>query len=215
MSNIENKRVDRFYQTEFRTSEETPGIIEGRPIVFESATDIGGMFSEIIERGALEGANLKDVLFFVNHDTNKIPLARSRNNNENSTLKLIVDEKGLKFRTKLDIENNPEAAALYSAIRRQDITGMSFGFRVSKDDWQDIDSNYPKRTIKKIEMVQEISACSFPAYEATSIYTRSLDRDHTMLDNMRSKLVDTNAKNKELEILKLRNEIFLKFGRLF
>lgn len=211
---MENRKIDRYYQTEFRTSENEPGIVEGRPIVFESRTDIGGLFSETIEKGALNGTNLKDVLFFVNHDTNKIPLARSRNNNENSTLQLIVDEKGLRFKTKLDIENNPEAAALYSAIQRRDITGMSFGFRVAEDEWENIDSKYPSRRIKKIEMVQEISACSFPAYEATSIYTRSLDCDRTMLDSMREALVDTRAKNLELEKMKLKNEISSKFGRL-
>lgn len=207
------EKVDRFYQTEFRTTDNEPGIIEGRPIVFESNTDIGGMFSETIERGALDGTNLKDVLFFVNHDTNKIPLARSRNNNENSTLQLIVDEKGLRFRTKLDIENNPEAAALYSAIKRRDITGMSFGFRVEKDIWENVESDYPTRRIKKIEMVQEISACSFPAYEATSIYTRSLDNDRTMLESMRGALVDTKAKD-EIEKIRLKNDLLLKFRRI-
>ena len=172
------------------------------------------MFSETIEKGALDGANLKDVLFFVNHDTNKIPLARSRNNNENSTLQLMVDDQGLRFKTKLDIKNNPEAAALYSAIQRRDITGMSFGFRVAEDKWENIESEYPSRSIKKIEMVQEISACSFPAYEATSIYTRSLDNDRTMLDSMRGNLVDTKAKKEEIEKIKLKNDLISKFGRL-
>ena len=211
---MENRKIDRYYQTEFRTSENEPGVIEGRPIVFESRTDIGGMFSETIEKGALDGANLKDVLFFVNHDTNKIPLARSRNNNEKSTLQLMVDEKGLRFKTRLDIENNPEAAALYSAIQRRDITGMSFGFRVAEDKWEDVQSDYPSRTIKKIEMVQEISACSFPAYEATSIYTRSLDSDRTMLDNMRGALVDIKAQKEQIEKMKLRNQILSKLGGL-
>lgn len=211
---MENRKIDRYYQTEFRTSENEPGVIEGRPIVFESRTDIGGMFSETIEKGALDGANLKDVLFFVNHDTNKIPLARSRNNNEKSTLQLMVDEKGLRFKTRLDIENNPEAAALYSAIQRRDITGMSFGFRVAEDKWDDVQSDYPSRTIKKIEMVQEISACSFPAYEATSIYTRSLDSDRTMLDNMRGALVDIKAQKEQIEKMKLRNQILSKLGGL-
>lgn len=211
---MEQRKVDRFYQTEFRTPDSEPGVIEGRPIVFESRTDIGGMFSETIEKGALDGANLKDVLFFVNHDTNKIPLARSRNNNENSTLQLMVDDQGLRFKTKLDIEHNPEAAALYSAIQRRDITGMSFGFRVAEDKWENIESEYPSRSIKKIEMVQEISACSFPAYEATSIYTRSLDSDRTMLDSMRGELVDTKAKADAIEKMRLRNQLLSKLGGL-
>ena len=70
--------------------EEKGSIITGRPIVYDSVTDLG-WFDEVIERGALDKADLTDVRFLVNHDLSKIPLARSRRNNGNSTMQLTVD----------------------------------------------------------------------------------------------------------------------------
>ena len=115
----------RAYNFEIRAekNEKGVGVIVGRPIVYESKTDLG-WFSEVIARGALDKTDLKDVKFLVNHDTSKIPLARSRNNNENSTMQLSVDDDGMKIRVNLDVENNTEAKNLYSAIDRGDITGM-------------------------------------------------------------------------------------------
>ena len=96
-----NAMVTRSYQAEFRADEETGNTIIGRPIVYDQKTNLG-YFEEVIERGALTGANLKDVLFFVNHDISKIPLARSRNNNKNSTMQLRVDNQGLEIEAKLE-----------------------------------------------------------------------------------------------------------------
>ena len=68
--------------------------ITGRPIVYDSITDMYGEFAEIIDRGALDDSDLKDVKFLVNHNTYMIPLARSRNNNINSTMQMTTDDKG-------------------------------------------------------------------------------------------------------------------------
>lgn len=205
--------IKRSYQCEVRTDkdEKHGNIIVGRPIVYNSETDIGGMFSEIIERGALDKTDLTDVRFLVNHDTSKIPLARSRKNTENSTMQLIPDDDGLGIRVDLDIENNTEARNLYSAIQRGDITGMSFmfGLKEGDDEWEDLDTDYPKRHIRSISTVVEVSAVTFPAYEATSISARdksALDNARLAVDTARSKSVDTDS-NKEIELLKLRNKI--------
>ena len=125
MSDLER----RSYQCEVRAEGEEGNIIIGRPIVYNSRTDIGP-FDEIIEPGALDNTNLQDVRFLVNHDTSRIPLARSRRNNGNSTMLLTVDEQGMWIRVQLDTENNAEARALYSAVQRGDISGMSFLFSV-------------------------------------------------------------------------------------
>ena len=70
----------RSYNFEIRAEEqEGTGILTGRPIVYNSRTDLG-WFDEIIDLGALDGADLTDVRFLVNHDLSKIPLARSRRN---------------------------------------------------------------------------------------------------------------------------------------
>ena len=96
----------RVYNFEIRAEENERGhIITGRPIVYESKTDIGP-FDEIIRHGALDKTDLKDVRFLVNHDLSKIPLARSRRNNGNSTMLLTVDDMGLSIRVDLDTENN-------------------------------------------------------------------------------------------------------------
>lgn len=171
-----------------RSDEQHGNILEGIPIVYDSETDIGGMWKEIIDRGALDQANLKDVRFLVNHDVDSIPLARSRNNNANSTMQMTVEDDGLHVRVDLDTEGNPRAKELYSAIKRQDISGMSFMFSVKDDKWENLDSDYPVRHITALDRIYEVSACSFPAYEQTSINARSLESGKASLDNAREAL---------------------------
>lgn len=187
----------------FDVSAEEGHIITGRPIVYNSRSDIG-LFDEIIMEGALDHANLKDVRFLVNHDTSKIPLARSRNNNENSTMQLSVDNNGMKIRVNLDIENNAEARSLYSAVQRGDISGMSFMFSVNEDKWDDLETDHPTRNIRSIGSVVEVSAVTFPAYKDTEISTRSkeaLDNARSVLDSTRQQR-ETLLESKEIQLLK-------------
>ncbi|NMM52146.1 HK97 family phage prohead protease [Paenibacillus aquistagni] len=184
--------------------------IEGHPAVYDQKTNIGGFFYEVIERGAFDGCNFDDVLFSVNHDLRKIPLARSRRNNGNSTMLLRTDDIGLYVKANLDVENNTEAKALYSSVKREDIDGMSFIFYVDEEDWQDLSTEMPTRRIKKIKRVIEVSAVNFPAYTGTDINARdqdALDNAKKALDNVRSQLDNSNN---ELELLKLRNQILMK-----
>lgn len=171
-----------------RTDETHGNVLEGIPIVYDAETDIGGMWKEIIDRGALDQADLKDVRFLVNHDVDSIPLARSRNNNENSTMQMTVEEDGLHVRVDLDTEGNPKAKELYSAIKRQDISGMSFMFSVKADKWDDLDSEYPTRHITALDRVFEVSAVTFPAYEQTTINARSVETGQASLDSAREAL---------------------------
>lgn len=202
----------RAYAFEVRAEEgETGAIITGRPIVYNSRTDIGGMFDEVIEQGALDDADLTDVRFLVNHDLSRIPLARSRRNNGNSTMLLTPDLEGLAIRVNLDVENNSEARSLYSAVQRGDITGMSFMFSVNDEEWDDLDSDHPTRRIKKIGSVVEVSAVTFPAYEATTIDARSkeaLESARSALESVRQQReqsVDT-----DLELAKAKFDFFNK-----
>lgn len=164
----------RSFTFEVRAKQDDRGrYIEGRPIVYGKETVIGEMFREEICAGALDKADLKDVRLLVNHDTSKIPLARSRHNNKNSTMQLRVDKEGLWIRAYLDVENNAEAKALYSAVERGDITGMSFLFGITKERWEDLKKELPKRFIEEISTVVEVSAVTFPAYEDTEITARN------------------------------------------
>lgn len=180
-------------------------IITGRPIVYNSRTNLG-YFDEIIESGALDQADLTDVRFLVNHDVSKIPLARSRRNNGNSTMKLTPDNLGLNMDyVKLDTENNAEARALKSAVQRGDITGMSFMFSVDDEEWENLESDHPTRHIRKIGSVVEVSAVTFPAYESTEIYARGKEA----LENARSALESARqltARSLESEILLLKEK---------
>lgn len=203
----------RSYNFEVRAEEtESGNIITGRPIVYNSRTDLG-FFDEIIESGALNGTDLTDVRFLVNHDTSKIPLARSRRNNGNSTMQLTVDNEGMGIRVSLDTENNSEARSLYSAVQRGDITGMSFMFGIDDEEWEDLESDHPTRHIKGISTVVEVSAVTFPAYESTSIDARSkeaLDNARSALESARqldAKSVETDKNLKELTLLKEKTKI--------
>lgn len=208
--NQKNKPLEqRSYQFEVRAEESEAGnIITGRPIVYNSRTDLG-WFDEIIEPGALNNTDLTDVRFLVNHDTSKIPLARSRRNNGNSTMQLTTDNVGLGIRVTLDTENNSEARALYSAVQRGDISGMSFMFGIRDEEWENLDSDHPTRHIRDISTVVEVSAVTFPAYESTEINARSKEA----LDNARSAVETARQQNApsvdtdDLELLKEKAKI--------
>lgn len=192
-----NEKEIRAFTFEVRAenNEEHGNFLEGRPIVYDSRTNLG-WYDEIIEKGALDKTDLKDVRFLVNHNTDMIPLARSRNNTVNSTMQMSVDEKGMLIRVDLDTENNAEAKSLYSAVERGDIDGMSFMFVVDKDMWEDIDTDHPTRHILGIDKVFEVSAVTFPAYEDTSIQARGLS---DALDNAKKSLENVKAEARKLE----------------
>ena len=205
----------RAYSFEVRAEAGDDGsVITGKPIVYNSRTDLG-FFDEVIEVGALDGADLTDVRFLVNHDISKIPLARSRRNNGNSTMTLSVDNTGMDIRVLLDTENNSEARALYSAVQRGDISGMSFMFSIDGERWEDLDSEHPTRHITKIGSVVEVSAVTFPAYASTSINARSkeaLESARSVLESTRKAEADSlererEQKSNELELLKEKTKI--------
>lgn len=190
-------------------TERQKNTIVGVPIVFEQNTDLG-MWEEVIEKGALDQTDLKDVRLLVNHDTNQLPLARSRNNNANSTMQLTVEEDGLHIRADLDVENNPRAAEVLSAVEREDVTGMSFMFTVDKDSWENLESEHPTRHILSIGKVFEASVVTFPAYEQTSVYARSLENVQSELESER-KALESARKTEELR--KALNERSAKLCR--
>lgn len=178
---------------EKRANDDNKITITGMPIVFNAKTDIGGWWEESIDPGAIDADTLKDVRLLVNHDFNGIPLARSRRNTSNSTMRLAIQADGVSMEADLD-SKNPKALELDSAIERGDISGMSFAFLVDGDKWEDLDSDYPKRTITHISEIFEVSAVTWPAYEQTSISSRSLESGKKSLEEARSALESAKAK---------------------
>jgi HK97 family phage prohead protease len=214
---MKNTLERRSYTFDVRATEGENGekIITGRPIVYEAKTDLG-YFDEVIARGALDGADLRDVRFLVNHDTSMIPLARSRRNNGNSTMKLSTDFDGMSMDfVKLDVENNSDARALYSAVQRGDITGMSFMFSIDAQEWLDLESEHPTRRITKIGKVVEVSAVTFPAYDSTEISARSkeaLESARLELESAREQRAKSVDTDNSLELAKAKYNYFFKNG---
>ena len=174
------KKIRAFnFEVRAENDEQHGNILTGTPIVYGERTDLGWC-DEIIDDGALDDTDLRDVRFLVNHNTDMIPLARSRNNNENSTMQLsVVPQKGMDIRVDLDTENNAEAKSLYSAVQRGDLSGMSFMFAVNEDAWEDLDSEHPTRHIRSFAKVFEVSAVTFPAYaslESARAEAREIER---------------------------------------
>ena len=199
----------RFYTFEPAAEKRDDGTaqISGRPIVYNSPTDIGGMFREIIMPGALDGSDLKDVPLLVNHNDRMIPVARSRRNNGNSTMHLYTDTEGMGFTASLDVARNATAAELYSAVDRRDIDGMSFAFQVDDERWEGLETEYPTRYINRFSRIREISAVTFPAYDSSEINARSksaLESARAALESAtqsRASAVDTAD---EIELLKAK-----------
>ena len=199
-----NNREVRSMNFEIRAEEnEQHGTyITGTPIVFNQETDLGWI-REVIDPTALDSTDLRDVRFLIGHNTSMVPLARSRNNNENSTMQLMPNKDGMDIRVDLDIENNADARTLYSAVKRGDMTGMSFMFTVNGEEWADVDSDQPLRRITSIDRVFEVSAVCFPAYEGTSLEAASegeaLESVKASLESARAKLAQERAEQAEAD----------------
>jgi HK97 family phage prohead protease len=199
-----NEKERRSFEFEVRAdqNEQHGSFITGTPIVFNQETDLGWC-REVIEPGSLDGTDLKDVRFLIGHNTEMIPLARSRNNNENSTMQMTVTERGMEIRVDLDTENNADARTLYSAVKRGDISGMSFMFKVDGEAWEDIESDSPLRRVTSISRVFEVSAVAFPAYEGTDIQAAAegdpLESVKASLESARQQLREERAKEAENE----------------
>jgi len=215
---MEQKEIRRF-DFEIRAEDGDRGkTLTGQPIVYDERTNLG-WYDEIIENGALAETDLRDVRFLVNHNTDMIPLARSRRNNGNSTMQLLPDDEGMQMWADIDVENNADARALNSAVERGDISGMSFMFSIDGERWENLESEHPTRFITKIGSVVEVSAVTWPAYADTSISARSneaLDSAKLVLDKAREQRADpvdtgingTNNTNTELALLKEKLKLY-------
>ena len=195
-------REVRFLQTEVRTEENEGMILTGYPIVFEQEIDLGE-WREVIDAGSIgDGSVLRDVALIANHDFGMIPMARSRRNNDNSTMKLSPDQHGVAMRATLDPEN-PKAKEAYSAVNRGDITGMSFAFIVNEEKWDDLDSEKPLRRIMGFSRIFEVSVVTNPAYEGTSVQAASegeaLESVRASLESARKQLAEDREREAEQE----------------
>ena len=144
-------------------NEEGKMIIEGYAVVFDSPATHG--FTEIIDKNAFNGCDMKDVPLKYNHDDSHLILARTRNN----SLQLTIDDKGLKIRAELiDTTSNVD---IYKSIQAGLLDKMSFAFTVSDEEW---DYSTDTRRILAIDKLWDVSVVDTPFYDTTSIYARAL-----------------------------------------
>ena len=173
-------------------------ILEGYAIVFNKETLIGdeeyGFFEEIDSR-ALAETKMKDVPMKYNHMDSFLILARTRN----KSLSLTVDNVGLKVRAELlDTNSNQD---IYKMVKSGLLDKMSFSFTVDEQVWNR-EGRIPKRTITKIERLYDVSVVDTPAYDATSIYARSLESMELEL-----KAMDLAEQEQKAKILRKRIKI--------
>lgn len=175
-------------------------IIEGYAVVFDSPSTHG--FTEIVDRNAFNGCDMKDVPLKYNHTDNFLILARTRNN----SLQLSVDDKGLKIRAEL--LDTTQGKDIYKCIRSGLLDKMSFAFTVEEEKW---DVATDTRTILKIDRLYDVSVVDTPFYDTTSIYARALstlESEKEKLENL--KVQREIAKRKlamRIKIAKLKEEI--------
>jgi HK97 family phage prohead protease len=151
-------------------SAEEKRFVEGYAALYNvrSVPELG--FTEIIEQGAFDGADLSDVRMLFNHNADLL-CARTKS----GTLTVTADQNGLHFRG--EVANTSYGNDLLELVQRGDIDQCSFAFRVAYggDDWEMRDDGSLFRHIRKIDMVNDVSPCPYPAYTQTSIDKRSLD----------------------------------------
>ena len=162
----------RTVATEFATREDGDALrIEGYFAVFNTDYEIAPGLSESIAQGAfsrtLQGG---DIRALINHDTTLV-LARTKAH----TLELREDERGL-WGSVLINPNDQDAMNLYSRVKRGDVDQCSFGFEIVNEETDFRDDGSVHWTIKDVDLF-EVSACTFPAYEATNISAREKERD--------------------------------------
>lgn len=176
--------------------------ITGNPVVCGVRTRMYD-YIEVIEPGALTEADISDVLLTVNHNLNDIPLARSKGGRPGETMQLTVDNYNCRITAQLDVENNPQARALHSAVARGDITGMSFMFHVKDDLWE-TENDILVRHIQKIDKIIDVSAVTIPAYPTTSISARSAGFKTETDEEIEQQQQEQRKKAEKLELEKLK-----------
>lgn len=155
---------------EFRTSDNIIAkddenmIVEGYALKFNRESNLLGEFVEVISPEALRNADLSDVRCLIDHNSSYV-LGRT----VADTLKLEVDDVGLRFRCELP--NTSYARDLYENIKLGNINQCSFGFTIEEDgdEFERREDGIFKRTVNKIRSLFDVSIVTYPAYEDTDV----------------------------------------------
>lgn len=162
--------------------------IEGYFSVFNEKYQICDNATETIAQGAFDNALSGDVRALINHDSTLV-LGRTKA----GTLELKQDSRGLWGKVKIN-PNDSDAMNLYERVKRGDVDQCSFGFNITDEETEFRDDGSIEWTIKGVELF-EVSVCTFPAYEATSVSAREKD------------FADIKAKRREVWQQKMRQKL--------
>lgn len=162
-------RQTRALNADFKTREEKDSLyIEGYFAVFNSNYEIYQDLTESIAPGAFTDTLADDIRALVNHDTTLV-LGRTAAH----TLELNQDERGLFGRISIN-PNDTDAMNLYERVKRGDVSQCSIGFDILDEEAEYRDDGSAHWTIRKVKLY-EVTCCTFPAYEETSISARKRD----------------------------------------
>lgn len=156
--------------------------MSGHAAVFGVWTNIAGLFDERLAKGAFARTLREepDVLALWHHQYDQV-LGRTTS----GTLRLWEDDIGLAYELDLD-PRSPAGALALSTVERGDVAGMSFGFAVRAESWEDDDAwQRPRRTITDVAL-HEVTATPIPAYPTTTASLRS-DNQSAALRRLREK----------------------------
>lgn len=168
----------RTVSTEFLTREDGEDLkIEGYFAVFDSVYEIAPGMSESIAPGAFARTLSGDIRALTNHDTTLV-LGRTKAH----TLELREDSRGLWGSIKIN-RNDADAMNLYERVKRGDVDQCSFGFNIRSEDTDIREDGSVHWTLRDVDLF-EVSACTFPAYEETSISARNQQRDEIQKRSM-------------------------------
>lgn len=161
----------RSITSDLKTREENEEkYLEGYFAVFNRETELWpGAFEEIAPE-AFNNTLGNDIRCLINHDTTLV-LGRNKAN----TLELKADSHGLWGKVKIN-SNDTDALNIYERVKRGDVSGNSFGFNILNEETDYRDDGTIKWTIKEVDL-HEVSICTFPAYEDTTIQARKKEVD--------------------------------------
>lgn len=165
-----NTKMIRSAVSEFQTREDSGNLsIEGYFAVFNSNYEMGMGMSESIKPGAFSNTLSGDIRALINHDTTLV-LGRTKA----GTLNLRQDERGLWGSITIN-PNDSDAMNLYQRVKRGDVDQCSIGFFIVSEETDFREDGSVHWTITEIELF-EVSCCTFPAYEETSIAARAAEK---------------------------------------
>lgn len=181
-------RQMRTSASQFSTREDGEGLyIEGYFSVFNSNYEIWPGATESIAPGAFSNTLSDDVRALINHDTTLV-LGR----NKAGTLELREDARGLWGKITIN-PNDSDAMNLYERVKRGDVDQCSFGFDIVNEETDFREDGSIHWTIREVKLY-EVSCCTFPAYEDTSISAR--EKQYEEIKKRESEAWKANIKNR-------------------